>query len=164
MDTYSASIDVYESISTLMTTAGVTANLLDNIEYANLTPGEPSPIGRCPNTGELAYPIYAHTDYVSMSRTEAAALLHLLARAMPDMDADGHPARGLHSRLMACAAPREIHDNDTGTGHAQMAYLLLQQNIRETGMAPLHDAPPPWLALCADPSNQAARDNTNDPP
>lgn len=58
---------------------GLTVLMVDPIEDCSLTPGDPSPIGRCPKTGDLVY-LDRPIDRV---RLEAESLLASLRAILP---------------------------------------------------------------------------------
>lgn len=126
-----------------MTSAGCTVAELDPIDGCCLTPGHPSPIGRCPDTGELAYPVEVESEHIDMRRSDAAGLALLLARALPGVEHDKeHPAHMLFLKLRNTAAPAELLEGETA--HEQMTYQCQLAAISTTGASPLRPRAP-WV-------------------
>lgn len=92
---------------------GLTVLMVDPIEDCSLTPGDPSPIGRCPKTGDLVY-LDRPIDRV---RLEAESLLASLRAILPYAESR---AEDMADCADALAEDAENFDIDDKTGLARV--------------------------------------------
>lgn len=120
--TYSATVQIDESHSGIMTDTGVQVQDLLPIGDAILTPGDPSPIGRTED-GDLAYAIFPSETHMRLTRREVANLAYAWAKAHNITDEPNYPLEIgspeiLFASLVSEALPDELYQD---TKHGDMA-------------------------------------------
>lgn len=123
---YRVTIDMSEVHGNTMTDIGIPVKDLEPIDSCMLTPGDPSPVGRGPG-GDLAYVVLPGSDYINVTRLQAAELAHIYASGKgiseADMQQSNYKAWGdghfLLRKLLNDAAPRVLFDT---TNHGELAH------------------------------------------
>ena len=134
---YRAGIDGHElDPDTPTNRPGLVVGAVAPIGDAVLTPGDPSPVGRCAD-GDLVYPERLEATTLSLTRRDAARLAHLLARASGIAHPPVPPIPDDQVLLKTCLDAAVPSVFFTETAHGRQAYRQAQTAV----LAGAADAP-----------------------
>lgn len=138
---YTAMLDLDAFEATTPTDAGMPLSMLDDVGDAMLTPGDPSPAGRDPDTGDLAYVVPRSADWMHLPRADAAVLAALVsgAAAAGTLPLERARAEKLCRALAAHAFPLPLAE---GTAHGALARAALERAVATGDAAAAQEALP----------------------